>query len=55
MQTHMKCCACEKKFDIRLFERPAKWFGLYNLDVLVKIICRDCLEKPENENWYKTR
>jgi len=48
----MKCCVCDK--DVRLDgEPPPKWFGKYNVDKLIRVICRECVMLPENKDWWK--
>ena len=49
----MKCCKCNKEIDVRANEIPAKWFGVYTMNALKKIICFDCIRKPENKEWAR--
>jgi len=55
MYQFMKCCKCKKEIDIDKidYSPPAKWYGKYRSDKLLKIICADCISKPENKNWHE--
>lgn len=50
----MKCYKCGKEIDTRKNIIPPTWFGMYNMGKLIKVICLDCIRKPENkEDWTK--
>jgi len=50
----MKCCKCNKEIDTSKNTIPPNWFGVYNMSKLTKVICSDCIRKPENkEDWTK--
>lgn len=50
----MKCCKCDKEIDTSKYIIPPDWFGMYNMGKLIKVICLDCIRKPENkEDWTK--
>jgi hypothetical protein len=42
---------CNNDIDIENNVVPAKWFGQYSKDKLVKIICRECLLKNTKVLW----
>ena len=47
----MKCCKCGKEVDVKSNEVPPKWYGTYLAGDLKKMICSECIKKPENKNW----
>jgi len=50
----MKCCKCDKEIDTKKCEIPPDWFGMYRGCELLKVICAECIKKPENkEDWWK--
>ena len=49
----MKCCKCQKELDVNENEIPPKWFGMYTITGLQKVICGECIKKPENDDWGK--
>jgi hypothetical protein len=54
----MNCCKCDKDVDVRREAEanqhiPAKWFGLYRSEKLERLICAECIKKPENKGWWK--
>ena len=50
----MNCCKCGKELDVDKNDVPPKWFGLYNGWILKKVICSECIKKPENKgDWWR--
>jgi len=50
----MKCCKCQKEVDVKTHKVPPEWFGAYCGCELLKVICAECIKKPENKsNWSK--
>ena len=47
----MKCCKCEKEIDISKHDIPPKWFGIYELGKLLRVICHECLRKINNADY----
>lgn len=50
MNIKTKCCFCGKEIDITKNEIPAQWFGRYEKDQLINVICLDCIEK-KGDKW----
>lgn len=52
----MKCCGCNKEIDTNkheIIDLEPQWFGNYNCDRLVKIICRFCIKDPKKKEEYR--
>jgi hypothetical protein len=47
----MKCCRCNQELDVSKNEIPPKWFGIFTICDLKKVICAECIKKPENKEW----
>jgi hypothetical protein len=46
------CCECEKKIDLTVQEVPPKWFGKWEGDKQVSVICSDCIKEPKKlKKW----
>ena len=50
MNIKTKCCFCGKELDINNSEIPATWYGRYNGEQLVDVVCADCV-KNKKEEW----
>jgi len=48
-----KCCVCKKEIDVGKNEVPPVWFGMYKCGDLIKVICLDCIHKPEGEKAWR--
>jgi hypothetical protein len=48
-----KCCACAKPVNPKEPVIPPTAYGLYTGGRLSRVICADCIKKPENKNWWK--
>lgn len=53
----MKCCGCGKdvKLDVSLVGGEAQWFGKYQADSLLKIICKDCIKDNKKRESYRNK
>ena len=47
----MKCSVCSKEIDVKINDVPASWFGIWHASELKKVICRECIRKPEGKTW----
>ena len=51
----MKCCSCNKEIDISknvLVNGEASWYGKYQMDIYLKVICHDCIKDPKKKAKY---
>jgi hypothetical protein len=50
----MKCCECQKSVDVEKNIIPPEWYGKYIGGKLIRVICAECIAKPENsKDWHK--
>lgn len=50
----MNCCICSKEVNEKVNDIPAKWFGKFTANVIVNVICTECIQKPEGlVQWRK--
>lgn len=48
----MKCCECSKEVDVSKSDVPPAWFGKYEGDKQVAVICATCIKQPEKlKKW----
>jgi hypothetical protein len=48
----MKCCECGKEVDVSKTGIPPMWYGKYEGDKFVDLICAACIATPEGkEKW----
>ena len=46
----MKCYTCEREIDVTASN---DWYGAYNCDKLVRIICNECIKDKTKKEQYK--
>jgi hypothetical protein len=51
----MKCCghSCGKEIDVSKGIVPPEWFGVYRGEKMLRVICKPCIDKSENKDWWK--
>lgn len=49
-----RCCACKSEVDVEKHDIPPKWYGTYVGSELKKVMCAECMSKPERKaEWRK--
>jgi len=53
-QKAMECCKCNKVIDVTVRTVPPTWFGAYEKDKLMAVICPECLAKTDRGVSWRT-
>ena len=49
------CCGCEKKIDLKdesYKDGKVQWYGTYQGNKCIKVICGECYADPEKKKKY---